>query len=100
MYLVFDIGGTAIKYCYFDTNGKMFDKNEFLSMTLTSLNLFISKLSEIYFKSNYQIDGIALSCPGIINSKKGVIEEITAYPFLKGVNLKDLLSKACNMLAI
>ena len=96
MYLVFDIGGTAIKYCYFDTNGKMFDKNEFLSTTLTNLNLFISRLSEIYFKSNYQIDGIALSCPGIINSKKGVIEKITAYPFLKGVNLKNLLSKACN----
>ena len=52
MYLVFDIGGTAIKYCYFDTNGKMFDKNEFLSTTLTNLNLFISRLSEIYFKSN------------------------------------------------
>ena len=51
MYLVFDIGGTAIKYCYFDTNGKMFDKNEFLSTTLTNLNLFISRLSEIYFKS-------------------------------------------------
>lgn len=96
MYLVFDIGGTAIKYCYFDTNGKMFDKNEFLSTTLTNLNLFISRLSEIYFKSDYQIDGIALSCPGIINSKKGVIEKITAYPFLKGVNLRDLLSKACN----
>ena len=96
MYLVFDIGGTAIKYCYFDTKGKMFDKNEFSSTTLTNLNLFISRLSEIYFKSNYQIDGIALSCPGIINSKKGVIEKITAYPFLKGVNLKNLLSKACN----
>ena len=76
MYLVFDIGGTAIKYCYFDTNGKMFDKNEFLSMTLTSLNLFISKLSEIYFKSNYQIDGIALSCPGIINSKKELLKRL------------------------
>lgn len=96
MYLVCDIGGTAIKYCYFDANGKMFDKNEFLSTSLTDLNLFISRLSEIYFKSNYQIDGIALSCPGIINSKKGVIEKITAYPFLKGVNLRDFLSKACN----
>lgn len=96
MYLVFDIGGTVIKYCYFDINGKMFDKNEFLSAPLTNLSLFISKLSEIYFTSNYQIDGIALSCPGIINSKKGVIEKITAYPFLKGVNLRQLLSKACN----
>ncbi len=96
MYLVFDIGGTVIKYCYFDINGKMFDKNEFLSAPLTNLSLFISKLSEIYFTSNYQIDGIALSCPGIINSKKGVIEKITAYPFLKGVNLRQLLSKVCN----
>lgn len=96
MYLVFDIGGTVIKYCYFDINGKMFDKNEFLSAPLTNLSLFISKLSEIYFTSNYQIDSIALSCPGIINSKKGVIEKITAYPFLKGVNLRQLLSKACN----
>lgn len=29
MYLVFDIGGTAIKYCYFDTNGKCLIKMNF-----------------------------------------------------------------------
>lgn len=63
MYLVFDIGGTAIKYGYLNEQGEVIEKNEFISI-LTDLEIFIKSLSKIYFQSEYEIKGIALSCPG------------------------------------
>lgn len=42
MYLVFDIGGTAIKYCYFDTKEKCLIKMNFIND--------IDKLEFIYLK--------------------------------------------------
>lgn len=96
MYLIFDIGGTAIKYCYANEIGDVIDKHEFPTVTLTSLELFINKLSSIYFQSKYKLDGIALSCPGTINSKAGIVEICTAYPYLQGITLTKVLSNACN----
>lgn len=95
MYLVFDIGGTAIKYGYLNEKGEIIEKNEFIS-TLTDLESFIKTLSKIYFQSNYEIKGIGLSCPGVINAETGVIETIAAYPYLKGICLTKILSRACN----
>ena len=95
MYLVFDIGGTVIKYGYLNEQGEIIDKDEFIS-ELTDLDIFIDTLSKIYFESKYEIKGIALSCPGVINTKTGVIKTIVAYPYLEGICLTKMLSKACN----
>lgn len=95
MYLVFDIGGTAIKYGYLNEQGEVIEKNEFISI-LTDLEIFIKSLSKIYFQSKYEIKGIALSCPGVINARTGVIETIVAYPYLEGICLTKILSRACN----
>ena len=44
MYLVFDIGGTVIKYGYLNEQGEIIDKDEFIS-ELTDLDIFIDTLS-------------------------------------------------------
>lgn len=36
MYLVFDIGGTAIKYCWMNEAGEIFNKQEILSTAVDS----------------------------------------------------------------
>lgn len=99
MYLVFDIGGTAIKYCYMNKSGEIFNQQEFLSASINNLEQFIKCLSDIYFK-NENIEGIALACPGIVDNITGVIEKITAYPFLQGKSLTKLLSNACNNIKV
>lgn len=95
MYLVFDIGGTAIKYGYLNEQGEVLENDEFISK-LNNLERFINTLSEIYFQSKYKIEGIALSCPGVIYAKTGIVKTIVAYPYLEGICLTELLSKACN----
>lgn len=95
MYLVFDIGGTAIKYGYLNEQGEVLENDEFISK-LNNLERFINTLSKIYFQSKYKIEGIALSCPGVIYAKTGIVKTIVAYPYLEGICLTELLSKACN----
>lgn len=96
MYLVFDIGGTAIKYCHMNENGEIFDKHEISSKEIDSLEMFIDVLSGIYQQNSDVIKGIALACPGVIDASKGIIKIVVAYPYLQGVCLTKLLSQACD----
>ncbi len=43
-YLVFDVGGTNVKYAIIDRSGKLIEKNSMV--TLHSLNDFISSLQK------------------------------------------------------
>lgn len=96
MYLIFDIDGSAVKYCYSNDQNEIINKQEFKTSSLTNLELFIDRLSQIYFQSDYDIEGIAISCAGVIDTKTGVIKAITVYPYLQGICLTEILSKACN----
>ncbi|WP_041138189.1 ROK family protein [Beduini massiliensis] len=95
MYLVFDIGGTAIKYAYLNEEGTILERHEFLSNSLHTLSEFIESLSQIYHERTYDVDGIALACPGVIDAQNGKILVISAYPYLNEVCLTEELSKAC-----
>lgn len=100
MYLVIDVGGTAIKYGYLNNQGEIIENHEIMASSLTDLESFINKLSSIYYQRKYQIKGIALSCPGVIDATSGLIKEITAYPFLQGSSLSAILSRACDGLRV
>ena len=94
MYLVFDIGGTAIKYCWMNEAGEIFNKQEISSTAVDSLDKFIETVAKIYHESNRKVEGIALSCPGVIDAANGTIKVVVAYPYLQGICLTELISKA------
>ena len=96
MYLVIDVGGTAIKYCYMDQDGKMYDKADISTSSIHSLEEFIQAVQKIYHSSPYRIEGIALSCAGVIDADKGIIKVVVTIPYLHGVCLVEEISKACD----
>lgn len=96
MYLVIDVGGTAIKYCYMDQDGKMYDKADISTSSIHSLEEFIQAVQKIYHSSPYRIEGIALSCAGVIDADKGIIKVVVTIPYLQGVCLVEEISKACD----
>ena len=100
MYLVFDIGGTAIKYCWMNEAGEIFNKQEILSTAVDSLDKFIETVAKIYHESNRKVEGIALSCPGVIDAANGTIKVVVAYPYLQGICLTELISKACDNIKV
>lgn len=96
MYLVIDVGGTAIKYCYMDQDGGMYDKAQISTNSIHSLEEFIQTIQTIYHSSTYRIEGIALSCPGVIDADKGIIKVVVTIPYLHGVCLVKEISEACD----
>ena len=93
-YAVLDVGGSAIKYALMDETGCFIEKSS-LPTPKKSLAEFIDTIDDIVkdFKKNYLIKGLAVSMPGAVNVETGIIEGITALPYIHGPNIKELLQE-------
>lgn len=72
-YLVFDVGGSNIKYGLIDHSGNLIFKCHFKTPT-QSFRSFINSLNEVIdqFSDGYQ--GLAFSIPGTINHNENKIK--------------------------
>lgn len=94
-YLVFDLGGTYIKHGILSADGKILENSKF--KTPTSLEELYKSISKIKEESKYQVSGIALSCPGAVNSKTGFIGGVSALPYIHGPNIKRELEELLDL---
>ena len=67
LYLVIDIGGTYMKYGYYQENGEIQRKGKIPTIK-TNIEEFYEMILSLVEKN---IDGIALSMPGLIDSQPG-----------------------------
>ncbi|MFJ5625518.1 ROK family protein [Peribacillus loiseleuriae] len=95
MYLVFDIGGTYVKYALIDRAGKMQTKNSF--PTPESIELLLKNMTEVYKENVIKVKGIAISCPGTVDVTTGVIYHGGALSYLHKQNLVELLKERCKI---
>lgn len=104
MYLVFDIGGTFVKYALLVIDGTIVEKNKMPTKNRENddINTFIDSLVEIYdhYKHTYDIEGIAISLPGQIDVDQGIVYVGGALPFLHEVYMADILSERCDHLPV
>lgn len=86
---VIDIGGTTIKFAYWDGQ-KLRDKKK--APTPDNLDDFMEVLKANIdeFKAKYNIQGVAVSSPGAINKKTGVIEGASALPYIHNFEIVSL----------
>ena len=94
MYLVFDVGGTFIKYALMDQKGKIYEKYKvptpfqdgkvddngdeitpYTVKTEDGIAAFLEQIDIIYgkYSKEYQITGIAMSLPGQVNVNQGIV---------------------------
>ena len=100
MYLVFDIGGTFVKYGVLDENGKIEAKGKVPTIT-EDREGFLKSIAEIYESvREYGIEGIALSVPGLIDSKNGVLNSGGALHCMYGRNIAQEISLSCDQLRV
>ncbi|MHC1681854.1 MAG: ROK family protein [Clostridiaceae bacterium] len=91
--LVLDVGGSAIKIAVIQENEIIFrDK---VVTPRGSLEEFTKTLDQIVYK--IKPNGIALSMPGIIDSKTGMMRHGGALTFIKNFNMKELLEERYHM---
>ncbi|GAB2026996.1 ROK family protein [Lactovum odontotermitis] len=90
--LVIDIGGTSIKYAKFDT-GKLTEKSSF--PTPDNIDDFYTGLKKVAddFKGRFEITGVAISSPGAVNKKNGIIEGASALPYIHDFDIHSKFEK-------
>ncbi len=88
--LVFDFGGSAVKYGCWDGK-EIKGKGQFA--TPESWEEMKAQLFQVYKKIlvSFEVEGIGISSPGVVNNEKQVIEGISAIPYIHGFNIfRDL----------
>lgn len=86
-YLTVDVGGTAIKYNIMDENIEIFEKG---SIDTNKEDIFYS-LDQVITPYLDQIDGIALSFPGLINVDEGIAHTGGSLKNISDLPLKSIL---------
>lgn len=100
MYLVFDAGGTFIKYALMSKDGKIAGKGKLPTPLAEGQGVpdFVEALGGIYdsYKQQEKLEGIAISLPGQIDVERGIVYSGGGIKYLDNVCLKELLEKRCD----
>lgn len=97
-YLAIDVGGTFTKYALMDKNGAILSKDKIPTVP-DDFDGFINSVSEVYniCRSSSDIAGIALSMPGLIDSKSGFIYTGGNITCIDSVNIAEVIEKSCGV---
>lgn len=97
-YAVFDVGGSAIKYALMDEAGQFIEKSS-TPTPKDGIELFMDTLVSVVksFEKVYPLSGIALSMPGAVNVKTGIIGGVSAISYIHGPNIKKILEERTSL---
>ncbi len=93
-YLALDVGGSAIKYGLIKEDLTFLEKDKVVT-PMDSMESFVNVVGEIYDKYKDEIEGLAISMPGIINPETGHCYTGGALSYVVDVNMVDILKKRC-----
>jgi len=88
-YLVFDIGGSFIKYGMISDENTITARGKFKT-PLNSKEEFLTKIKEVYKKFEKNIIGIAISMPGRIDIYNGYAYTAGVLLYLEDTNIVDM----------
>lgn len=84
-YMVFDIGGSAVKYGYATEEGELSNKGSFPSCQ-NDFSILLEAMGNAFDQCEklHTIEGIAVSAPGFVDCEKGIIGGTSALPCIHG----------------
>ncbi|GAB6168320.1 ROK family protein [Clostridium carnis] len=93
MYACLDIGGTSIKVAVSDESGNLTLKDTlYVSHNLEEfIEAIVEWINKV--KTLHCIKGVAISAPGAVNTKTGIIGGGSAVPCIHGPNWKEILKQ-------
>lgn len=93
-YLTLDVGGSAIKYALIQEDLKMIEKSS-VPTPMDTLDNFIETIGKIYDQYAHDIEGIAISMPGIIDPQKGYSYTGGALRYIDKLETVKVLKERC-----
>lgn len=104
MYLVYDVGGTFIKYALMKGDGEIVKKDKLPTPVKPGQGVddFVEVIGSIYDSCNreYDLRGIAMDLPGQIDVEQGIVYGGGGLKYLDGVALGGLISSRCDGLRV
>ncbi|MCR5450186.1 MAG: ROK family protein [Solobacterium sp.] len=91
-YLVFDLGGTSIKYALISETAEILEHGKTDAVT-DSLDHLLDLLGSVGRTYEGRYEGAAVSMPGRISTAKGIAFTGGAYRFIRDIPIADLLEK-------
>lgn len=93
MYMVFDIGGTFVKYALLNESGNIHSKGRFATPK-DSLNQLLKKMYSVVEEFRSQnLRGISICCPGVVDSYQGIVYYGGCLNYLHEENIKEKFIK-------
>ena len=88
--LALDFGGRHVKHCLMDENLEITERGEFPA-PLESADDFVQVIRDLYYEYD-EVDGIAISMPGVIDADTGYLYSAGVYtPLIGKTNLFDMI---------
>ena len=92
--MVFDVGGTEIKYALMDEELNMSGRG-YIRTPLESFTDFADAIYGIYAQHKDETDGIAMSLPGFVDTEKGRVNGGGVLLYNHGTDVGPLLEERC-----
>lgn len=94
-YIVFDLGGTTVKYAYSDENGNLSRAGSFPTPA-EGIGTMIHEMRRALdpYGGRQAVDGVAVSSPGAVDCETGCVGGISAIPYIHEIPLRDMISEA------
>ncbi len=92
--LVIDVGGTFIKYAVMTEQAEILSRGK-IPTPMSGREQFLSAISELY--NSVEVEGIALSLPGVIDAERGICITSGALGYNTGCNVVEELEKICGV---
>src|SRR4051794_4032075 len=97
-FMVFDVGGTNVKYAVINEDGEFLTKGDFPSSQYDFEKLQYDIIAiTLENKEKHNVAGIAFSCPGGVDSETGIIGGASALPCIHGPNFKQIFGDATGL---
>jgi len=93
-YLTLDVGGSAIKYALIQEDLTILEKAK-VPTPMDNLENFVETIGQLYDQYATQIEGIAISMPGIIDPKKGYSYTGGALRYIEKLETVKILQDRC-----
>lgn len=93
-YIVFDIGGSSVKYAIMTQEGDFLSKGSYKS-SRNDFEIFKSSMIDVINKAKeeHNVIGVAVSAPGGVDSESGLIGGASALPCIHGPNFKKIFGE-------
>lgn len=96
-YIVYDIGGTAVKWSIINEAGEIIISDK-ISIAKTVEEFFKLLIENVNAnKEEYLLQGIAISAPGAVDCETGIIGGASAIPYIHGPNFKEILTEGTGL---